>query len=266
MVRWLLQEIQSGFLACVLFNFSLANGGRHIIGVSWTLVYEMYFYIIFAATLFLGSRQASALLTPIIIVFMLCMSSLIAGKDAFLSNPIVLEFCFGIIIAYVFQHRSVPQLVIRYGWLVGFSILCLAALYVPHDTTNGLPSAVRWAAWGLPASLVVISFLGLASAPSRWQQLLVLVGAGSYAIYLTHPFAMTVYARILKDYPILVSEISQLPFVPFILMVCVLGGIVAHILIERPLLSFVRKQLKSHKLSDLEIPIKENFERSKLHF
>jgi hypothetical protein len=35
-------------------------------------------------------------------------------------------------------------------------------LYVTHDTTNGLPSSVRWAAWGFPATIVVVSFLGFA--------------------------------------------------------------------------------------------------------
>ena len=223
--------------------FFLLPTDKPIIGVSWTLVYEIYFYAIFTATLFFRSRLASTLLATGAIALMLAIGNFAA--DDFLSNQIVVEFCFGMFLAYAFYHYQIPISVVRYGWLVGFAILCLAPLYVVHDTTNGLPPPARWAAWGIPALIVVASFLGFVSGRSRWERLLVLIGDASYAIYLTHPLVMVAYARVLKDHPRL-TIISQLPFVPLVFLICLVGGTVAHMLIERPLIDLARR-LARHK-------------------
>jgi exopolysaccharide production protein ExoZ len=135
---------------------------KPIIGVSWTLVYEVYFYAIFAGALFLRAQLGTILIATTAIGLMLAIGNLMAEKHAFLSDPIVLEFCFGMFLAYAFSHYQLPVSVVHFGWLLGFAMLCLAPLYVTHDTTNGLPSSVRWAAWGFPATIVVVSFLGFA--------------------------------------------------------------------------------------------------------
>jgi hypothetical protein len=57
-----------------------------IIGVSWTLVYEIYF--VFACALAFGSRLASILASFATIMLLLGLTIQFAGTDAFLSNPI----------------------------------------------------------------------------------------------------------------------------------------------------------------------------------
>ena len=125
-------------------------------------MYEVYFYAIFAGALFLRAQLGTILIATTAIGLMLAIGNLMAEKHAFLSDPIVLEFCFGMFLAYAFSHYQLPVSVVHFGWLLGFAMLCLAPLYVTHDTTNGLPSSVRWAAWGFPATIVVVSFLGFA--------------------------------------------------------------------------------------------------------
>jgi exopolysaccharide production protein ExoZ len=220
--------------------FLLLPTDRPVIGVSWTLIYEMYFYCIFAVALLLKSRLASICLTSGAIILLLVSTIELIGPDAFLGNPIVLEFCFGMVLAYAFGQGQIPNFVLRYGWILGALMLCLASFYVKHHTTNGLPASDRWWAWGLPAVLLVTSSLGLVASRGRFLQSLVLVGDASYAIYLTHPFVMIAYAKLLHDRPRLV-ELPQLPFVPLVFMIAIVGGIIAHRLVERPLIALVRK-------------------------
>jgi peptidoglycan/LPS O-acetylase OafA/YrhL len=230
--------------------FLLLPTDHPIIGVSWTLVYEMYFYCVFACALALKSRLASALASSATIMVLLVLSIQFAGTDAFLGNPIVLEFCFGMLLAYAFGQGFLPDVVLRYGWIVGSIMLVLASVYVPHDTTNGLPASTRWMAWGFPALLVVTSSLRSVATDSAFRKLLILIGDASYAIYLTHPFVMITYAKILHDHPKLL-QISQLPFVPFVFMIAIAGGIVAHIFVERPLIDVARKRVITAKTARL---------------
>jgi len=221
-----------------------------IIGVSWTLVYEMYFYCIFACALALKSRLASALASSATIMLLLAVSIRLAGTDAFLGNPIVLEFCFGMLLAYAFSQGWLPDVLLRYGWAVGSAMLVLASFYAAHDTTNGLSAATRWIAWRVPALFVVASSLQFRATGSAFRKLQILIGDASYAIYLTHPFVMIAYAKLLHDHPKLLQT-SQLPFVPFVLMIAIVAGIFAHIFVERPLMDAARKRVISNKSARL---------------
>jgi exopolysaccharide production protein ExoZ len=218
---------------------------RSIIGVSWTLVYEMYFYFIFACALVLQSRLASTVVSSGTIGLLLGAGIYLGGTNSFLGNPIVLEFCFGMLLAYAFHRSWLSELVLRYGWVVGSAMLVLAPVYVKHDTTNGLPSFIRWAAWGIPALLIVASSLQFVATRYSFQKLLMLIGDSSYAIYLTHPFVMIAYAKVLHDHPSFL-EIWQLPFVPVVFAVAIFGGILAHIFVERPLIDLARRWATSN--------------------
>jgi hypothetical protein len=55
---------------------------------------------------------------------------------------------------------------------------------------------------------------------------------------------------VLHDHPKLL-QISQLPFVPLVFMIAIVGGIVAHIFVERPLIDVARKRVISAKTARL---------------
>jgi exopolysaccharide production protein ExoZ len=219
---------------------------KPIVTVSWTLVYEMYFYLLFAGTLFLKSRAASLVATTTAIVLFLGGSLLLGNPTDFLSNAIVIEFCFGMALAVAFPHVATPSA--RAGMIVGFAALAAAPLIVPHESTNGLPPIARAIAWGLPAAIIVASSLSVDRLRSKLQQALVALGDSSYAIYLTHPFVLVAFARAVKDHPQLTS-ISLLPFVPLVFAACISAGISAHLLVELPLTRLARRLTASEPRS-----------------
>jgi exopolysaccharide production protein ExoZ len=88
-------------------SFFLLPSSKLIIGVAWTLVYEMYFYYLFAITLNLRNARIAVLATTGFIGARILLGNLLPLGDLrhFLSNPIALEFCFGLILSY-FIHRQ----------------------------------------------------------------------------------------------------------------------------------------------------------------
>src|SRR4029077_21007308 len=83
-------------------SFFLLPSNKLIIGVAWTLVYEMYFYYLFAITLYIRNARISVLITTTLICAGLLLSRLLPEGDLkqFFSDSIALEFCYGLILAY----------------------------------------------------------------------------------------------------------------------------------------------------------------------
>jgi exopolysaccharide production protein ExoZ len=215
----------------VIESASLFPTGHTIIGLSWTLSYEMYFYLIFACGLIAGSRVASIIITfAALLLFWLT-------KNPFTADSIVFEFVFGMALAYLFYKFPAAFKKIGLAALGGFALLCIASLAIPHTTTHELPSDTRWWAWGIPAAVAVAGFISLKHSP--WERSGLRLGDASYAIYLTHPFVMIAYAFALKHNSKILA-LPQLIFVPAVFALAMVVGIAAHVFIEIPLISAVR--------------------------
>jgi len=221
----------------------LLPGCNKLIYVSWTLVYEMYFYLIFAATLPFRSVSISVVgSTATIVCLTLAGYLLPAGSSqSFLKNPIPLEFCMGLWLAWAFLQRR------RAGehWpihfivcFIAFGLLAVSPLFVSHPNTNGLPSLTRVFIWGVPAIFIVAAFLQIGPPRGRITRFLVLLGDASYALYLTHSFVMIGYGWLIESSAI--GRYDQLFVVPFMIVTSIIVALLAHLIIERPLLAMVR--------------------------
>ncbi|HUD32946.1 MAG TPA: acyltransferase family protein, partial [Variovorax sp.] len=74
-----------------------------------------------------------------------------------------------------------------------------AAWLLASDGTAGLSRDVRWWGWGVPAALLVAACAAGLRIPDRaGGRVLAVLGDASYALYLTHGFAMIGLARWLK--------------------------------------------------------------------
>ena len=231
--------------SAVIQSMLLVPTPATLIGLSWTLSYEVLFYLIFAATLVFQSRVASALVSTLIITALLFVANRLPDGEitGFLSNPIMLEFCFGLFLALAWANGVRPKTVL---WSVPAFLLIIAApLFVAHTSTNGLPPLARTIAWGVPSVAVLAGFLSIASPSNRWTRFAMLVGDASYAIYLTHPFVMAVYAKLIKSTAL--GGHSQLLVVPIVVGVSTALGIGVHIFIESPILTIMRNMSRSRR-------------------
>lgn len=216
-----------------------ADGRPHpLLGVGWTLVFEMFFYAMFMVALILR-RSPVVVLTPIMLG--LTTASLfrqqswpVAGQ--FWCDPIVLDFLFGMYIAaWCLSGRKIVP------WLaVVFLVAGLIYLFVPfprfhyQDLIGSITTTVA-------ASMVVLGCIGLETklAPRipRWT---LFFGATSYATYLIHPVISPivphVFAKLGFAQPVLSIFLS--------VAVALVAGAVFHLRLEKPLTDFFSQQFK----------------------
>lgn len=213
------------------------------ISPAWTLVFELYFYALFA--LWMQARRPHALLVglPLSAIAIAALAHALppSGLRDYLSNPLAFDFLYGLGLAWLFRRGHVP----RSPWLLGaigaIGILASAALGpVTGANAADLPRTLRFLLFGVPAALVVYASLALPHATGRVARTLSKLGDASYALYLTHGFVMTAYARLLLDERI-VRSLPLPVWMSLAVAFSIALGVATHHLVERPLARAVKK-------------------------
>jgi exopolysaccharide production protein ExoZ len=206
--------------------------------VGWSLNYEMMFYLLFALGMMLPGRAAGLALTGAVLVAAVAAGQLLHPADPvlrFYAQPVILEFGAGMALGAL-----LPRLQVRAAWRWPAAVVGLIAFAVMLGDAAFGRQLDRAVIFGIPAVVVVASAViaeraGL-KAGQGWVQLL---GASSYAMYLTHFFctqAVVKAAARLHAGPVL--AVALFP-VAFLLVVAV--GILAHRRLELPLTELGRR-------------------------
>jgi exopolysaccharide production protein ExoZ len=195
-----------------------------LLQVSWTLTFEMLFYL--SAALVLSNRRwLYALLGLYALAF--CLRPL-GPVFRVLGNPLVVEFLLGVIIA-----RAPPRRWAVVGLPIGVAVLTLSGLFgvAPSGAIlpalNGEENIQRVCVYGLPAAMIVYGTMQIEGRKSIWTY----AGDMSYSLYLFHLLAVMLLLNIFRLYPTqpdLTVVVAMLASV--LLSWCV------HELIERPIL------------------------------
>lgn len=198
----------------------------------WTLNYEMFFYGVFA--LGIASRKPVAVTATILVAAAVLGYALPSASPAWIlyTDPIVLEFLLGILVARHLPKMKVPAAIVLL--LSGVAALGLSEVFHLHYP--------RLLIWGLPAALLVMGSVGLETRIARPLPLALSgLGNASYSIYLFQLVALGVVATLFKH--IHISGVFQ--FVAFI-ATCLLSagfaGLVMFKYIERPMLRYFNRR------------------------
>jgi exopolysaccharide production protein ExoZ len=220
-----------------------------VYGLGWTLNYEAFFYVLYAAGLGFGRRAAIAALA-VLLILLVALGALVPGLPVpirFWTDPIVLEFAAGAALALAYQGGIRPANPLR----LGFAILGGAGLIVAARVLAGLGEAdgfLRPLLVGGPACLLVAAALGQPRNAAQVARLpapvrgLVGLGDASYALYLVHPFAL----RLVREALVRLGLAAALH--PWGGMALMLGAsaaaaLLVHRFVERPLTRAVRARL-----------------------
>jgi peptidoglycan/LPS O-acetylase OafA/YrhL len=168
----------------------------HMLG--WTLNYEVFFYAIFAGAVIL-SRQRAVVVIGILFTLIVAAGHLFAPLPqpfAYWSDPIILEFCFGMILALAYLNGVRLPPAASYALLVG-AILALAATAV-----RGIDLPWRTIEWGLPATALLGGCVlsRQAARPGILGRSFWFLGNASYSLYLLHSIVFIVAGRILFNH------------------------------------------------------------------
>jgi exopolysaccharide production protein ExoZ len=204
-----------------------------VLGVGWTLNYEMLFYSLFALSLFLPRRFQIPALSAVMLGFTLVGFAVRPNTAlaAFWTQPIILLFLAGVWLG-AWWSRPKPRIV----WpLLGCAVAFLLA-------TRPEMLHFREALWrGMWAVLMVLAALVLERAGvfSRPFRPLHLLGDASYSLYLWHFPLLTVLSPALRA-----AGVSGVwIFLLITMSASIAAGLISYRFIERPLLRLFHLRL-----------------------
>lgn len=231
----------------VLASFLLLpQAGDPLLLVSWSLVFEMEFYLVFAIALLLPRR-----FLPYVVGAWVLAIVVAANLVSFTANPygtllgswLSLEFIFGMIVGALTMSNALrrPVTALAAGTLVlGAAFVAMASpLHVEF------PVWAQIAGIALPFAVLLYGAVGVERLRS-WQapSALVLLGDASYAIYLWHVPVLSAFGRcveLLHLHGAAAHAVVDLLFVAAVMLV----GIAVYRYLERPLTRALNRRIGS---------------------
>ena len=234
--------------------------GLPVLGVGWTLNYEMHFYASFAATLLFGRWQRVALMGWIIAALVLvpfATGRLVDASDwvellainpshdhryairalGLATNPLILLFVAGAVVGWI--HHSPARITSRplLLGLLSASVACVVLQYAFHFRTgHGL---LKWGLSLVPLMLLVS--MASKQMPLRAPRALTYLGDISFSLYLLHPLVQGwLHDRVARSVG-LAAEGAAAIIVTTIASIAVAA--MAHHVIERGLCEALKRRL-----------------------
>ncbi len=186
----------------------------------WTLNYEMFFYAVFAAALFLKESLRFPAITMIFAALAIFGGAAENGNLAeFYTRPIMLEFVLGMAIARFSLRLHVIAVPAGVAAMILLQPVGFDRLYT----------------LGLPAALIVAGALSYEDRLPNWK-LADFLGSASYSIYLFHLLALGFVVKLWAS-----AESSKELFVIVSFGFMVLAGCGVYWALERPVMALLSR-------------------------
>lgn len=213
-----------------------------IIDVAWTLQYEIFFYVLFAALIlnkWLFLFLATLLCLACTILKLPTDNSLLLN---FFTEKWILLFFMGMLVAFICKDNVLSKDLFRILLIVGGAIFSLLSIdtiikgnFIPFDKT--IP-------YGIASAFIIMGLVGLERfgqpfLSSRWMQSL---GDSSYALYLIHYPVISILCKMamvigLDKFGIYGAIITYV--ISF--SICILLSLFFHVYIEKPIARFFKR-------------------------
>ena len=223
-------------------------GDRLIMGYSWTMMFEMYFYLLLGLLLLKTVKWAVPSLIALLTlsVTLGTFTNILHPIWIVAGNPILLEFVFGALLSLLYARLGQRR-------ILGIVLTCAGALASvllqsldPPAIASGFQMiwvdqgvSLRVATWGVLALVLVAGVVfwspSLKSPLGKWS---VLLGNASYSTYLVSALGLEFSARLFirLSHPAVRSLINRIAFEAFLLSAVMALGFICYVLVEKPLL------------------------------
>jgi peptidoglycan/LPS O-acetylase OafA/YrhL len=201
-----------------------------IVGVGWSLNYEMFFYGLFALALVLPRRLGLAMLLALLLV---------AGYGTWASNEIpgyflnhnLWSFAAGIGVALLYERVVLPQALAWASIAAGAAVLTASAVFEVHVAWH------REIMWAAPCALIVLGavYLPNPQCPAPPWRVLGFLGDASYSLYLTHGLAMVIFRSELQSQALALGAWSPWLYSAWLVVLSIVVAAAVYVAIERPM-------------------------------
>lgn len=217
---------------------------------AWTLVYEMIFYVLFAAALLISKkRTVSCLITVFAII---CSVKIFSGTyekqgwvnlGYILGDPLMLNFAVGCMIGLIYSEFKIRKVINFYLFIILFAFILYLGLCIIND--------IRIIKLGVP-SFVIITMAAISRPANGWvYNLLYTIGGASYSIYLSHLYFAKYSKEIIINYKIDANYAYAILFTG--LLLALIFGLFFYSKVEKPLGEWLKtkKNVKGGTISEV---------------
>lgn len=218
------------------------GGSSPLLSLGWTLNYEAYFYVTFAALAIFSAKLRVSILTVLFVGLWLW------GALAPSTDPVI-QFYLNLS-PLAFALGSWAGLAALYGWhrqsrrlVPVLTVMGLGGLWLALANTATIDPTPGF----MGQMALAVSLLGLGlmlEGRSRESRALALLGDASYAIYLTHMFVIGAALGLLERLVPLDNAVSVTVAALGSVVLALIVGIATHYCIEKPLLALVQRRRK----------------------
>ena len=213
---------------------------KPVLEVGWSLYYEMFFYLLFAALIW-QTRKVILLQLTGLFCFLVIVGSVFHTDAAIwkvITNDRLLEFIAGGWAALVYRSRTAMPWNSYKRWAALFVIASFGLAFVAADGWREDYSAL------ITRGPIALALFSLFLFDDKWKplisgRLMSFLGDASYSIYLFHMFPLMIVSGIWKR-GLAISPFHGLVTWGILITLGVAAGIVAHVLIEKPLMAYLR--------------------------
>lgn len=226
----------------------IGGTGAPVVGVAWTLQYEMLFYVTFALAIW--NRLLGILAIAVFVAIYLVQQSFgnLPFPLAFIAQDYVWLFIMGMVVAKLCLNRDMKVKNPEYIAIAGGLMFLVIALDVVFK--QDIFKDYRILLFGLSSSILVFGLVKAEQASKVFlgNKFVQLVGNASYALYLTHYSLISFMLKVA-----MMLKLNELGYIgAFItyftmLIICVLVAIGFHLWIEKPIARKLKAWMQNRK-------------------
>lgn len=228
------------FWPLVWQTFLLPSDRPLILGIAWTLQFEMLFYIIFCF-LIINKNFGGILLGIWFIVSVVSMVSGVHLKwlPKQFNDSYVIEFYFGMFSAYIVKNYRIwrPEFIFFIG-LFSFFVIAISENIQLIDGYNNFTRVF----YGIPSAAIILGIVGRAQENRSFEiYLLKNLGSSSYSLYLFQFIFIGIMWQLLEKFHLK----SVIPiFTQFLILsiFAIFGGVLMSNVVEHPLIQACRRR------------------------
>lgn len=222
--------------------------GLPILNVGWTLIYEIFFYVLFAIAIWFKPKHSLRILVPWSLITIVHFLKFTKFRDIspwlqIIFGDMNVEFAFGCLVGYYILKFNK----IKYRWLLFWAanvagiilafLICYGGLHSDHPIYN------RVISFGLIAALLILASASIDLKDSiAIPSIFIYLGDASYSLFLLHgPLVSAITKFVAKANLTRLFDnflVQSLLFLIVIGMCCIFYS-----LVEKPLTAFLRKNI-----------------------
>lgn len=210
-----------------------AENNKIIVGVGWTLCYEMFFYLLFFIALKI-SHKYRHIISTVFLTIIVFTGLIIKPSNEYLlfyTRPILLEFALGMFAYKILYWRNSKNINI----LLPLAIIIYISLFFVRLQIDRLFTA------GIPTFVFFILTLK-ALQDKKIPKFFVVLGNISYSLYLTHTFVITSFSRLIMDIDHKVTASSIIASV-FAISIAIGVAYISWYLVENKLTNWIKTKI-----------------------